>query len=82
MATMNLFKVSEELVVDWNKLYPVGTPVVLTDDFGKKHKTKTRSIAWVAGTQAIVSVEGRTGGYSLYRIKADEETSLDCKEHI
>ena len=53
----------------WNAAHPSGTPVVLTDDFGRKHETRTRSIAWVVCDHVSVLVEGRTGGYLLDRIR-------------
>ncbi len=51
----------------WNKNVPVGAPVLLVDDDGELEETQTRSAAWVAG-MALVSVEGRSGGYLLSRI--------------
>lgn len=58
----------------WNANYPEGTDVILTDDLGEEHKTKTRSAAWTLGHgEAMVMVEGRTGGYLLYRIRPDNE---------
>lgn len=60
----------------WNEKYPPGTPVDLTDDHGKVHRTKTRSEAWCLGHgAAVVSVEGRSGGYDLERIKPVEVAS-------
>ena len=55
----------------WNAAHPSGTPVVLTDDFGREHATRTRSIAWVVCDHVSVLVEGRTGGYLLDRIRPD-----------
>lgn len=55
---------------EWNKLYPPGTEVFLTNDDGKIEETTTRSIAWLLGSgHPVVSVEGRTGGYLLERIQ-------------
>lgn len=55
----------------WNKKYKVGQVVELTNDFGHKEITSTRSIAWDLGHGVpVVSVKGRSGGYSLNRIKA------------
>ncbi len=57
-------------VAVWNSTVPVGTDVVLTDDFGEEEQTKTRSPAWLLGHgQPSVMVEGRSGGYLLYRIR-------------
>jgi hypothetical protein len=61
---------NEAMVQEWNELYPPGTPVQLTNDDGEIEETKTRSIAWLLGSgHAVVSVEGRTGGYLLERIR-------------
>lgn len=58
---------------EWNKWYEVGHPVVLTDDFGIEHQTHTRSVAWELGHgEPVVSVVGRSGGYSLKRIRPME----------
>lgn len=55
---------------NWNRLYPVGTEVIRTDDFGKTHLTKTRSQAQVlSGHTAVIWVEGYTGCYRLDRIQ-------------
>lgn len=56
-------------IEDFNKKYPPGTPVILTDDFGKKHETATRSEAWDLCGTPVVMVDGRSGGYDLSRIK-------------
>lgn len=59
--------------VRWNKKYPPGTSVIYTDDLGEKHKTKTRTPAWLLGHgYPVVSQEGRTGGFDLYRFKVLE----------
>jgi hypothetical protein len=61
--------ITEAQVWNWNKRYPPGTEVALTNDDGHVERTKTRSIAWCLGSgHPVVKVEGRTGGYSLYRI--------------
>jgi hypothetical protein len=54
----------------FNLLCPPGTRATLTDDLGAEHPTKTRSVASVseAGIPTVM-VEGRTGGYLLWRIK-------------
>lgn len=62
-----------EWMVDvWNKVVPIGTPVLLTNDHGKVEETKTRSKAWIiphkiVGTP-LVMVEEISGGYLLDRI--------------
>ena len=55
----------------WNAAHPPGTPVVLTDNLGREHATRTRSIAWVVCDHVSVIVDGRTGGYLLDRIRPD-----------
>ncbi len=61
---------NESVVQEWNELHPPGTKVLLTNDLGGVEETRTRSIAWLLGSgHPVVSVEGRTGGYSLERIK-------------
>jgi len=65
----NTKKLNEQ-VDAWNASNPSGTDVILTDDFGKEEKTKTRSEAWVLGGHtSVVMVNGRTGGYLLDRIR-------------
>lgn len=60
-------------VVDWNLHYSPGTPVELTNDLGVIEQTRTRSIAWLLGSETpVVMVEGRAGGYLLKRIKPEE----------
>ena len=60
----------KEIVEHWNFYYPPGTEVQLTNDLGEVEKTKTRSEAWLLGSgHPVVSVEGRTGGYLLDRIR-------------
>lgn len=66
----------EQQASEWNDKIPEGTPVLLTDDFGDKHETKTRSIAWVLGGNAVVMVDGRAGGYLLDRIKPISKKEL------
>ena len=69
-----------ELVEQWNFYYPENTSVQLTNDDGKVEFTKTRSIAWLLGSgHPVVKVVGRTGGYSLYRIRP---TRAFHPEHI
>ncbi len=60
----------------WNRLNPVGSACELTLDDGSTLTTKTRSEAWNLGHgQAVVSVEGRTGGQMLERLKMLETHS-------
>jgi len=56
-------------VAVWNGRCPAGTPVHLMEDDGSVTETRTRSAAWQLGHgQPVVLVEGRTGGYSLWRL--------------
>ncbi len=53
----------------WNSQYSPGTPVIVIQDDGSQVTTKTRSIAWtLPHGEAVVSYEGRSGGYSLSRV--------------
>lgn len=59
---MNADKFNEEI--------PSGSDVIYTDDFGKEHATKTRSESWELGSgDAVVMIEGKSGGYSVDRIR-------------
>lgn len=73
---MNTFTYENKDVLDWNLKCPPGTEVVLTDDFGMEHRTKTRSVAWTtAARDSLVLVEGKTGGYLLSRIRPAREAA-------
>lgn len=54
---------------DWNRLYPVGTPVrfwLLEPGNGRGVATKTRTPAWALGHGAVVvCIEGRSGGVAI-----------------
>jgi hypothetical protein len=64
------------LVNHWNQNYPVGTPVIVTRDNGEKLETVTRSEAWQLGSgQAVISVKGISGCYSLHRVAPNTECS-------
>lgn len=53
----------------WNDHTPEGSDVELIDDLGDRHRTRTRSVAWVIGGGVpVVMVEGRSGGYLLSRL--------------
>lgn len=57
------------LVEAWNSQHPSGTPVIVIQDDGSQVTSKTRSVAWTLGHgEAVVSYEGRTGGYALSRV--------------
>lgn len=62
---------SMEQMQQFNEQFPSGSPVILTDDFRREHKTRTIGSAWLTGSgDAIVKVEGITGGYDVARLKA------------
>lgn len=57
----------------WNSMHPVGSPCDLILDDGSMLRTKTRSIAWELGHgQAVVKVEGKSGGWLLERVRIFE----------
>lgn len=57
----------------WNEIFPVGSPCVLTEDDGSETETHTRSIAWELGHgQAVVKVDGKSGVWMLERIRMCE----------
>lgn len=58
---------------EWNAQHKPGIGVLVTLDTGKLWHTKTRSEAWeLGGGQPVIMLVGRTGGYSLERIKPME----------
>lgn len=61
--------VAQQKVDEFNNFVPVGTPVEVTRDSGEVLQTKTRSVAWLLGTQGVVQVEGIAGCYLLDRVK-------------
>jgi len=71
---MNNKEAEAILVADrWNKTYPVGMPVEVTRDNGKKTLTFTRAGAGIVGDQAVIWLEGIRGCYALDRVRAIEE---------
>lgn len=57
----------------WNERNKVGIGVIVKLDDGKLWLTKTRSEAWELGhRQAVVMLEGRSGGYDLDRVRPME----------
>lgn len=53
---------------EWNRLYPVGTPVkyFAIRGRGATSETKTRSEAWTLGSgHPVVNIHGVAGGVSL-----------------
>ena len=62
---------NRQLLAAWT--HPAGTPVVVTLDDGTPWETATRSRAWALGHgEPVVSLEGRTGGYALERVRVRE----------
>lgn len=56
---------------EWNRRYPVGTPVRYTNGEGKAMDTKTRSHAWNLGHgDPVVLIEGCSGGRALWALEA------------
>lgn len=55
-----------------NSLFPVGSEVIYTDDFGGKEEVKTRSIVWDLCGTPVVKLEGKTGGYDMGRVVRKE----------
>ena len=56
----------QKAVKDFNRDFPVGTPVILRKDFGKEVKTKVAGIAFVlGGHSAMAFFEGVSGCYSI-----------------
>ena len=57
---------------DFNELVKMGDAVIVTDDFGKEHRSATRSIAWdIPSGSTLVHCEGFRS-YSVERIKVVE----------
>lgn len=52
--------------------HPIGTRVVVTDDFGGEWLSRTRSKAWWAGGSELVAIEGIVGGYLAARLRPAE----------
>ena len=64
----------------WNKQRPVGTEVILTDDFGEKHLTKTRSEASLLGGHTPVVWTDLKPCYLLTRIEPRKCRVCGCTE--
>lgn len=59
-----------EAVEAFNKLYPIGTELIVVDDFGVEHKRKLLSEAWIIGNHsALAKFEGLSGGYDITRVR-------------
>lgn len=58
-----------EAVEAFNKLYPIGTELIVSDDFGETKRTLL-SEAWIIGSHsAIAKFSGISGGYDIFRVK-------------
>jgi len=68
-------KCTEQQVKDWNEKHPVGSECMIKLDSGQFYVTKTRTPAWLLPFgAAVVSVEGRSGGYAVERVHFLEES--------
>ena len=62
----------QEAADAFNRLYPVGTPIILINDFGEETIRKVESKAWVIGDHSVIALfEGITGGYNINRVKVN-----------
>ncbi len=67
-------KMKKSELKQWNKDFPIGTRVILTKDNQEEIKTTVRSKGWLLGNgMPLVLVEGIRGGYSISRIRKDEQ---------
>ena len=67
---MNLNKKTTEGCEAFNNLYPIGTPLILKDDFGNEIIRKLKSKAWIVGNNSVIALfEGLIGGYDITRVK-------------
>lgn len=55
----------------FNAKCPVGSVVTVTDDFGEKNITRTKSEAYLMCGSAVVMLDGISGCYDLDRVSAD-----------
>lgn len=54
----------------FNKLYKIGTELIVVDDFGKEHKRKLLSEACIIGNHSVIAkFSGISGGYDIFRVK-------------
>jgi hypothetical protein len=61
----------KKLVDRWNRLYPVGQPVIVVEDDGRETETTTTTPAWLMGGHTpVVTRADRAGGYLLTRFCA------------
>lgn len=70
MSNKKITKKLIEAVEAFNQLYPIGTELIVVDDFGVEHKRKLLSEAWIIGNHsAIAKFEGLSGGYDITRVR-------------
>lgn len=63
-------KMNQQQLDDWNQTFKTGHPCLLRLDDGTEIPTRTRSWAWLTGGgHALVSVEGKAGGWDIDRLK-------------
>jgi len=70
MKDTQLEKKSKQAIVDWNKVFPVGTVVTVNLAYGQKSETTTKSIAFLSdvGTPVIM-LHGSAKAFPLYQVK-------------
>ena len=59
----------KKLAFQWNKKYPIGTPVTVHRDNGEELQTETRSTAIIVRNRAFIFVNGITVCCTLDRVK-------------
>jgi len=58
-------------------MIPTDTPAIVTDDFGHRWQTRTRSDPWTLGDGTLVqSIDGIAGGYLAERLTPGEDPTL------
>jgi hypothetical protein len=68
-TALRLHEAEQEIIMlKWQAEHPSPIDVELTDDFGRKHLTRTRSEPWMLCGTAVILVDGRSGGYRLDRL--------------
>lgn len=65
-------QMAQDSVSEWNTHYPPGTRVKVYAIYGEESstfETVTTSAAWLVGdVRAVVSIEGKAGGYALTNV--------------
>ena len=66
---MKYNKHAQQEVTTWNKLHPIGSPVIVCLDTGETRDTVTRSKAQLlAGHTAVIWLKGISGYYRLSQV--------------